>query len=181
MRDPAELERIAAETVRVVQPVVGADYERADLVGRKSSPTDVVTRTDLRAEELIRECLLAATPDAGILGEEGGTTAPGAPLQWVIDPLDGTVNFLYGVPLFAISIAASVDGEVVAGAVLDVLRGELFSAHHGGGARRNGATARVSRCASLPWSVPDEAEPVADCPRLPVEEDPIAEREPLEP
>jgi myo-inositol-1(or 4)-monophosphatase len=68
----------------------------------------------------------------------------------VIDPLDGTVNFLYGVPLFAVSIAAALDGEVVAGAVLDVLRAELFSAHHRGGARLNGEPVQVSACSSLP-------------------------------
>jgi myo-inositol-1(or 4)-monophosphatase len=148
--DPAELERIAAATTRAAAGVVSEGYEHPDLIGRKSSPTDVVTQTDVRAEELIRRELLAATPDAGILGEEGGSTAPGAPLQWVIDPLDGTVNFLYGVPLFAISIAASLDGEVVAGAVLDVLRDELFSAHTGSGARRDGMTIAVSGCTSLP-------------------------------
>ena len=65
-------------------------------------------------------------------------------LQWVIDPLDGTVNFLHGVPLFAVSIAAAVDGEVVAGAVVDVLRGELFSAH----ARRRGEPATLRRSRS---------------------------------
>jgi myo-inositol-1(or 4)-monophosphatase len=148
--DPAELERIASAAARTAGTLVGAGYGRPHGVSRKSSPTDVVTKTDLRAEELIREVLREATPDAGILGEEGGTTAPGAALQWVIDPLDGTVNFLYGLPLFAISIAAAFDGEFVAGAVLDVLRGELFSAHTGSGARRDGEPATVSGCTSLP-------------------------------
>jgi myo-inositol-1(or 4)-monophosphatase len=68
----------------------------------------------------------------------------------VIDPLDGTINFLYGVPLFAVSIAASIDGEIVAGAVIDVLRDELFSAHLGGGARCDGEPIQVSSCTSLP-------------------------------
>jgi myo-inositol-1(or 4)-monophosphatase len=147
---PAELERIAATTARTTAELVTATYGRPDPVGHKSSPTDVVTQTDLRAEELIRRSLREATPEAGVLGEEGETTEPGARLQWVIDPLDGTVNFLYGVPLFAVSIAAAVDGEVVAGAVIDVLRGELFSAHLGGGARRDGEAIEVSSCALLP-------------------------------
>jgi myo-inositol-1(or 4)-monophosphatase len=150
---PAELERIATATARAAAGVVRAGYAEPRAVGRKSSPTDVVTQTDLRAEELIRRLLLEATPDAGILGEEGGTTDAGAALQWVIDPLDGTVNFLYGVPLFAVSIAAALDGEVVAGAVLDVLRDELFSAHLGGGARRDGAPVAVSACTSLPQAL----------------------------
>jgi myo-inositol-1(or 4)-monophosphatase len=150
VRDPAELERIAADAVLAAGALVGASYGAPHAVGSKSSPTDVVTQTDIRAEELIRDCVLAATPEAGILGEEGGATAAGARLQWVIDPLDGTVNFLYGVPLFAVSVAAALDGEVVAGAVLDVLRGETFSAHLGGGARLDGEPIAVSACASLP-------------------------------
>lgn len=147
---PVELERVAADTARAAAGVVTAGYGRPRAVGRKSSPTDVVTQTDLRAEELVRELLGKATPDAGLLGEEGGTSAPGARVQWVIDPLDGTINFLYGVPLFAVSIAAAIDGEIVAGAVIDVLRKELFSAHLGGGARCDGNLIEVSDCTSLP-------------------------------
>jgi myo-inositol-1(or 4)-monophosphatase len=147
------VERIAATTARKAAELVTATYGRPDPVGHKSSPTDVVTQTDLRAEELIRRHLRDATPEAGALGEEGETTKPGARLQWVIDPLDGTVNFLYGVPLFAVSIAAALDGEVVAGAVIDVLRGELFSAHLGGGARRDGEPIEVSSCAYLPHAL----------------------------
>jgi myo-inositol-1(or 4)-monophosphatase len=147
---PAELERVASATARAAAELVTAGYGQPHQVRRKSSPTDEVTQTDLRAEELIRRLLQTATPEAGLLGEEGGTTAAGARLQWVIDPLDGTVNFRYGVPLFAVSIAAALDGEIVAGAVIDVLRDELFSAHLGGGARRDGAPIEVSACTSLP-------------------------------
>jgi myo-inositol-1(or 4)-monophosphatase len=147
---PAALERIAAAAARAGAALVADGYGKARAVARKSSPTDVVTQTDLDAEQVIRERLLEATPGAGLLGEEGGGTAPHARLQWVVDPLDGTVNFLYGVPMFAVSVAAAVDGEVVAGAVIDVLRDELFSAHLGGGARRDGAPIEVSSCTSLP-------------------------------
>jgi myo-inositol-1(or 4)-monophosphatase len=147
---PAELERVASATARTAAALVTAGYGQPHDVRQKSSPTDDVTQTDLRAEELIRQLLHAATPEAGVLGEEGGTTAAGARRQWVIDPLDGTVNFRYGVPLFAVSIAAALDGEVVAGAVIDVLRDELFSAHLGGGARRDGCPIAVSACTSLP-------------------------------
>jgi myo-inositol-1(or 4)-monophosphatase len=147
---PSELERIASDAARAAARVVTSAYGRPRTVGRKSSPTDVVTQTDLRAEELVRRLLQEATPHAGLLGEEGGTSAPGARVQWVIDPLDGTINFLYGVPLFAVSIAASIDGEIVAGAVIDVLRDELFSAHLGGGARCDDARIEVSGCTSLP-------------------------------
>jgi myo-inositol-1(or 4)-monophosphatase len=148
--EPAELEHIAGQAARAAAILVRSAHGSPDPVARKSSPTDVVTQTDLRAEDLVRQLLREQTPAAGFLGEEGGTTTPAARLQWVIDPLDGTVNFLYGVPLFAVSIAAAVDGDIVAGAVVDVLRDELFSAHLGGGARRNGAPISVSECASLP-------------------------------
>src|SRR4051794_10468970 len=110
----------------------------------------MVTQTDLRAEELVRRLLRERTPAAGLLAEEGGRTEPAARVQWVIDPLDGTINFLYGVPLFAVSIAAAVDGEVVAGVVIDVLRDELFSASAGRGARRDGEVIAVSDCQVLP-------------------------------
>ena len=147
----AELEHIAVATARSAAALVAAGYGSAQRVSEKSSPTDVVTQTDLDAEAHIRRLLLEATPHAGMLGEEGGgDAAPGTRLQWVIDPLDGTVNFLYGVPIFAVSIAAAVDGEVVAGAVVDVLRDEVFSAHVGGGARLDGGPVRVSACDRLP-------------------------------
>jgi myo-inositol-1(or 4)-monophosphatase len=144
-----ELERIASEAARAGAQIVAQGYGHARAVARKSSPTDVVTQTDLDAERRIRDVLLASTPDAGLLGEEGGDTAPQRRLQWVVDPLDGTVNFLYGVPVFAVSVAAAVDGQVVAGAVIDVLRDELFAAHLGCGARCDGEPVGVSGCERL--------------------------------
>ena len=144
-----ELERIAAAVARAAATVVTDAHRRPVAVGSKVSPTDVVTETDLRAEALIRRLLAEATPGAGALGEEGGATLPAARVQWVIDPLDGSVNFLHGVPVFAVSIAAAVDGEVVAGAVVDVLRGELFSAHSGGGASQDSVPISVSGCTTL--------------------------------
>jgi myo-inositol-1(or 4)-monophosphatase len=147
---PSQLEDIAAATAHAAAEVVTAGYGQPRLVGRKSSPTDVVTQTDLQAEDRVKQLLLEATPDAGILAEEGGGISRASRVQWVIDPLDGTINFLYGVPLFAVSIAAAVDGEVVAAAVIDVLHGELFSAHASGGARLDGRPISASRCASLP-------------------------------
>ena len=123
---------------------------RPQIVGRKSSPTDVVTETDLLAESVIKRLLAEMTPEAGVLGEESASTGRSERLQWIIDPLDGTVNFSYGVPEFAVSIAAALDGEVVAGAVIDVVLDELFSAHLGGGARQDGAPISVSGCTWLP-------------------------------
>ena len=122
---------------------------RVEVAATKSSPTDVVTEMDGRAEELIRARILVARPDDAILGEEGGQVdgAADAPARWVVDPLDGTVNYLYGLHDWAVSIAAEVDrgvaggdvgGDVgrviVAGAVYVPMRGELFTAVRGEGA-----------------------------------------------
>ena len=107
--------------------------DRVAVVQTKSSPTDVVTQPDRAAEKLIRERLLAARPGDAILGEEGGETGTG-PVRWIVDPLDGTVNFLYGLPAWAVSIAAEVDGVVVAGAVCVPLQRSMFRATLGGGA-----------------------------------------------
>jgi myo-inositol-1(or 4)-monophosphatase len=96
----------------------------------------VVTEMDGRAEELIRARILVARPDDAILGEEGGQVdgAADAPARWVVDPLDGTVNYLYGLHDWAVSIAAEVDERIVAGAVYVPMRGELFTAVRGEGA-----------------------------------------------
>lgn len=107
--------------------------DRVGVVRTKSSPSDVVTEMDRAAEDLIRERLLAARPGDAVLGEESGQTGSGN-VRWVVDPIDGTVNYLYGLPDWGVSIAAEVDGEVVAGAVCLPLRRALFTAASGGGA-----------------------------------------------
>jgi myo-inositol-1(or 4)-monophosphatase len=107
-------------------------------VSSKSTGTDMVTEMDRASEQLIVEGIVAARPGDGILGEEGTDRPGGSGVRWVIDPLDGTTNYLYGLPGFAVSVAAEVDGAVVAGAVFDPVHDELFTATLGGGARRNG-------------------------------------------
>jgi myo-inositol-1(or 4)-monophosphatase len=105
----------------------------AAVVQVKSSPTDVVTEMDKAAEQLIRDRLQAARPGDAVLGEEQGQTGTGR-VRWIVDPLDGTVNYLYGLPDWAVSIAAEVDGVVVAGAVCVPLQRSMFTATIGGGA-----------------------------------------------
>ncbi|GEM_PF-48256 len=110
---------------------------RPEVVGTKSSPTDVVTEMDRRAEALIAGRIRAARPGDAILGEEGGQIQPqrpGAGVRWVVDPLDGTVNYLYGLRDWAVSIAAEADGAVVAGVVEVPRFGETFTAVAGRGA-----------------------------------------------
>jgi myo-inositol-1(or 4)-monophosphatase len=113
---------------------------RPEVVATKSSPTDVVTEADQAAESLIRDLIAEERPGDRILGEEGGEIAPPggqggrSAVRWIVDPLDGTVNYLYGLPDWAVSIAAEVDGTVVAGAVFVPRRDELYSARLGNGA-----------------------------------------------
>ncbi len=120
--------REAAELVRLGRAGAGDD------VAVKSSPVDVVTAVDTASEHLIVGRLLGARPDDGVLGEEGAQRDGTSGVRWVIDPIDGTVNFLYDLPAYAVSIAAEVDGVVRAGVVLNVATGELFTAVAGSGA-----------------------------------------------
>jgi len=134
---------------------------RLEVVGTKSSPTDVVTEMDRASERLIIDQIRAVRPGDSFLGEESGAVGPGvaaapaaaptdaptgaptdapidapagAPVRWIIDPVDGTVNYLYGLPDWAVSIAAEQAGQIVAGVVYVPQRGELFTATRGGGA-----------------------------------------------
>lgn len=100
----------------------------------KTSPIDVVTEMDIAAEKLITEFLEERRPQDGLLGEEGAQSEGTSGIRWVIDPLDGTVNYLYGLPSWAVSIAAEVDGEAVVGVVAAPVRGETYRAVRGEGA-----------------------------------------------
>ena len=133
--DPAVLLQLAVATAREAGALVARGRaSAAERVDVKSSPVDVVTAADTASEALIVGRLLGPRPDDGILGEEGTARTGTSGVRWIVDPIDGTVNFLYGYPAYAVSIAAEVDGAVVAGAVLNVATGELFSATAGGGA-----------------------------------------------
>ncbi len=128
---------------------------RPEVVATKSSPTDVVTEADRTAEALIRDLIGEKRPGDRILGEEGGETGAGSQstgVRWIVDPLDGTVNYLYGLPDWAVSVAAEKDGTVVAGAVFVPRRDELFSAALGGGAWLSSG--------ALDWRGEDTAPPI---------------------
>jgi myo-inositol-1(or 4)-monophosphatase len=108
-------------------------------------PGDFVSRADLRAEELIREELTNARPNYGWLGEESKPAAGADPTRrWIVDPLDGTTNFLHGLPHWAVSIALEHKGEIVAGVVYDPVKDEIFVAEKGAGAWMNDRRLRVS-------------------------------------
>jgi myo-inositol-1(or 4)-monophosphatase len=97
-------------------------------VQAKSSPTDLVSEADHAAERLIRERLSAARPGDGFLGEEGGDEQGTTGIRWVVDPLDGTINFLFGIPQWAVSIACEDADGTLAGVIYDPMRDELWSA-----------------------------------------------------
>jgi myo-inositol-1(or 4)-monophosphatase len=133
-QDPAGLADLACSVAQEAGDLLLSRHGHASVVETKSSPTDVVTEMDRAAEDLIRGRILATRPGDAILGEEGGQVGTGAAVRWVVDPLDGTVNYLYRLADWAVSIAAEVAGEVVAGAVYVPMHRSLFSATAGGGA-----------------------------------------------
>jgi myo-inositol-1(or 4)-monophosphatase len=137
---PDELLALAVRTAR--EAAATARRMRAGAIGdvqTKSTRTDVVTAADKAVERQVVDALRAVRPDDAVLGEEygdGGTAD--APVRWVLDPIDGTVNYLYGLPQYAVSLAAEVDGTVVAGVVINAATGDEWTATLGGGAWRDG-------------------------------------------
>jgi myo-inositol-1(or 4)-monophosphatase len=108
-------------------------------------PGDFVSRADMKAEEIIRTELMEARPNYGWLGEETGTAEGADPTRrWIVDPLDGTTNFLHGLPHWCVSIALEHKGEIVAGVIHDPVKDEIFVAEKGGGAWMNDRRMRVS-------------------------------------
>ena len=132
---------IAAEASELL--IDGLERERST-VDTKTTGTDMVTEMDRASERLIVDSILAARPDDSILGEEGTDRIGTSGVRWIVDPIDGTTNYLYAHAGFAVSIAAEVDGVVVVGVVHDPLHDEVFSAVRGSGATRNGSAIRVS-------------------------------------
>ncbi|WP_189115457.1 inositol monophosphatase family protein [Pilimelia terevasa] len=133
----------AAGTARRMQAGVGG-------VGTKSTPTDVVTAADRAVERQVVAALRAARPDDAVRGEEYGTAgAADAEVAWVLDPIDGTVNYLYGLPHYAISLAAEVGGVPAVGVVHEPVSGRWWTAVRGGGAFADGRRLAGSRVTDL--------------------------------
>lgn len=123
--------RTAARLVVEERPDAG---RRLEVTATKSSATDIVTEMDKLSERTIVELITGARPDDGFLGEEGAERAGTSGLTWVIDPIDGTVNYLYEIPAYAISIAARDEDGVLVGVVMNPVSGETWTALRGGGA-----------------------------------------------
>lgn len=156
--DPSELRRVA-----VLVAVDAATHLRSlprpweaaagSGVSTKSSPTDVVTASDQAVETLVRERLAQLRPGEDVVGEEYGGQVRGTGVHWVVDPIDGTVNFLYGLPWYAVSVAAVRDGSSLAGAVVEPETGRVWSAARGQGATRDDVPLRVSAVTDLALSL----------------------------
>ena len=132
-----DLARSLAERAGALLVEAGGDGRGRDLgaaATRKSSRTDLATDADRASEALVRAGILDERPDDAILGEEGGEHTGRSGLTWIVDPLDGTTNFVYGFPAWCVSIAVADPAGVVAGVVHDPLRSETFTATRGGGA-----------------------------------------------
>lgn len=138
--DPRELLEIAVRVARpAAQTAARMRAEGVAVAATKSTATDVVTAADRAVERQVVEALRVLRPDDAVLGEEyGDGGVDTARVRWILDPIDGTVNYLYGIDYYAVSLAAEVDGEVVAGVVRDAARGDEWTATRGGGAFRAG-------------------------------------------
>ena len=135
----AELLTVAVDAARAGAAELIARYGSAPRdVRSKSGPTDLVSAADLASEHAIRELLARERPADAVLGEEGGASAGESDIRWVVDPLDGTINYLYEIPLFCVSVACEDADGAVAGVVLDPLRDELFVATRSGPPLLNG-------------------------------------------
>lgn len=135
----------ASEAARIHQCHAGGVLD----IDTKSTDTDLVTQVDKASEAKIREIILDSYPDHTILGEEEGQQGAGSAYRWIVDPLDGTLNYAKGFPIYSVSIALEIDGVVQVGVVLDSAKDELFTATKGGGAFLNGRPIRVSDEANL--------------------------------
>jgi myo-inositol-1(or 4)-monophosphatase len=126
-------------------------YLRRDLQVRKKGVVDLVTEADVAVEQDIRSRVARHFPSHTFLGEEAGRASPehASTFQWIVDPIDGTTNFVHGLPLFCVSIALQIEGRVDLGVVYAPVADELFTAERGEGARLNGARIQVTREESL--------------------------------
>lgn len=145
-----ELRDLALEVAREAAALVRDRGRRGvSVAATKSSDVDVVTEADRASEELVVRLLSSRRPGDGFLGEEGSDRTGTTGVRWIIDPIDGTVNFLYGIPQYAVSLAAERDGAVEAGVVVNAATGVEYAAALGAGATRDGVPLHVRGPAPL--------------------------------
>lgn len=143
-----DLLQVAQQAARVAGDVLQSWAERFTV--SEKGPSDLVTEADLAAQNAIYDIIHARFPDHGFLGEEGLCTLPGqSEYRWVIDPLDGTSNYVHRFPYYAVSIGLEREGELLGGVIFDPTRSEMFAALRGQGATLNGRPIRASRFTPL--------------------------------
>jgi myo-inositol-1(or 4)-monophosphatase len=143
--DLAELRRLATDVASEAgELLLGLVHETRTDVTTKSTGTDMVSEMDRASEDLIVSRILAARPDDAVVGEEGAHRPGSTPVRWVVDPLDGTTNYLYRLPGWSVSVGAEVDGAPAVGAVVVPSHGDTFSAATGLGATCNGRPVRLA-------------------------------------
>lgn len=167
MTKPSELLATATEASRRAGAVLMERFHEQRHIEHKGA-IDLLTDADPAAEAAALAVIRSRHPEHAILAEESGSSGRHSAVRWILDPLDGTTNYANDVPQFAVTVACEVDGEVVAGVILDPVRDELFSATAGGGAFRNGKAIRVSEKGKLrdallstgfPYWIHDRPEP----------------------
>jgi myo-inositol-1(or 4)-monophosphatase len=131
---PADLERVAVRLCEGAADLLRSRAGGTGAIGAKSTQTDLVTEADREVERWLTARLAELRPEDAVLGEEAGRTPGRSGVRWLVDPIDGTVNFVLGLPQFAVSVAAECDGEVLAGAVCNPATGETYRASRGAGA-----------------------------------------------
>jgi myo-inositol-1(or 4)-monophosphatase len=155
MTTPSALIKVMSDAVRKAARGLNRDFgEVAELQVSKKGPADYVSAADIKAEQVIFEALSAARPGYGFLGEERGLI-PGTDKThtWIVDPLDGTTNFLHAIPHYAVTVALERDGQIVAGVTFNPANGELYWTEKGRGAFLNDKRLRVAARRDLAESV----------------------------
>jgi len=167
MSSDREFETVATEAARAAGALLRRRFnEKQPLPFETKSLHDFVTAVDREAEGILYEFLERHCPGHTIMSEEGSPDAESAEYRWVVDPLDGTTNFIHGVPTFAVSVALEDRQGLAAGAIYDPVRDEMFHAHRGGGAKLNGATIQCSRPADMHVSLIATGFPFREVSRL---------------
>jgi len=139
----SQLLSVAEEAARAGGAFIRQSIQH-EIVVNESHHHDLKIQMDVDTQDLLTKKLLGAFPDHALLGEEGGEGSDGTGYEWIVDPIDGTVNLAYGIPHFCVSIACQFDGQILVGVIYDPMRDELFSASLGSGATLNGKPIHVS-------------------------------------
>lgn len=151
----SDLLTVAVEAARRAGELLRQGFGTSFAISSKEGKHNLVTEYDKAAEKAIIDCITHSFPDHTFLAEESGESGSGdtSAVQWIVDPLDGTVNFAHNIPIFSVSIAAALSGDVLCGVIYQPLLGELFTAVRGQGAWLNGRQLRVSTAAALEASL----------------------------